>query len=210
MECALRIDCEEKPVRRVSLSLLALISFVASFAIARAFTTISPDVVLTSGGFHIHHYWYGIILLAIGGWLGISYNEERIARLSAVIYGAGGGLIGDEVGLLLTSGNYWTEITYTIVVIFLVFISTFILLKRYSSAISAEIKGFTRSRASFYFGIILAAVSIEFLTTAFLTTGNSLMARISAVTTVSACIIIIAYITHRIRMRHREGRVPPG
>ncbi len=32
MECALKITCEEKPARRVNLSLLALISFVASFA----------------------------------------------------------------------------------------------------------------------------------------------------------------------------------
>jgi hypothetical protein len=196
MECALKITSKEKPAGRVSLSLLALISFIASFVIARVFTTIS-GVVLRGAGFHIHHFWYGIILLAVGGWLGISYDEERIVRLAAVLYGAGGGLIGDEVGLLLTFGNYTTGITYTIVVIFIAFVSTVILFMRYSRAISTEIKGFTRSRASFYFGIILAAVSI-----AFLTTRNSLIARISTVTTIAACIIIIAYIAQRIRIRH--------
>ena len=197
MECALKITSKERPAGRVSLSLLALISFVASFVIARVFTTISGGVVLRGAGFHIHHFWYGIILLAVGGWLGISYDEERIVRLAAVLYGAGGGLIGDEVGLLLTFGNYTTGITYTIIVIFLAFVSTVILFKRYSRAISTEIKGFTRSRASFYFGIILAAVSI-----AFLTTRNSLIAYISTVTTIAACIIIIAYIAQRIRTRH--------
>ena len=118
----MKIAREEKPASRANLSVLALISFLASFIIARAFTTINPDVVLRGGGFHIHHYLYGIIMLAIGGWLGISYIEERITRLAAVIYGAGGGLIGDEAGLLL-GGNYWTGITYTIVVVFLVFVS---------------------------------------------------------------------------------------
>lgn len=188
---------EEKPLRRANLSLLALISFVASFMIARAFTTISPDVVLVGNGFHIHHFWYGIIMLAIGGWLGISYNDERIDRLAAVVYGAGGGLIGDEVGLLLTFGNYWTGITYTIIVVFLAFVSTFILFKRYSRAILAEVEGLTRSKASFYFGIILAGVSI-----AFITTSNFFVASISAVTAIIVCIIIIAYVAQRIGKRH--------
>jgi hypothetical protein len=189
---------EEKRARRASLSLLALVSFIASFAIARVFTALSRGiVVLRGGGFHIHHFWYGIILLAIGGWLGISYNEERTNRLAAVIYGAGGGLIADEAGLLLTFGNYWTGITYTLVVIFLVFLSVLILITRYSKAISAEVKGFTKSRASFYFGILLAAVSIAFLTTRII-----LVASISAATTIAACVIIIAYIAQRIRAKH--------
>jgi hypothetical protein len=197
MECALKITCEEKPARRVNLSLLALISFIASFLIARTFTTISPEAVLVGNGFHIHHFWYGIIMLAIGGWLGINYNEERIDRLAAVIYGAGGGLIGDEVGLLLTFGNYWTGLTYTTVVVFLAFVSTFILFKRYSKAVLAEIKGFTRSKASFYFGVILAGVSI-----AFITTSNFFISSVSSVTAVIAFIIIVAYIGRRVGTRH--------
>lgn len=196
MECALRIVSREKPAGRVSLTLLALISFVISFAIARIFTTIRRSIVLRIAGFHIHHFWYGTILLAIGVCLAVSYKkEERIVRPAVVLIGSGGGLIGDEVGLLLT-GNYWTGITYTVVVFFLASISAVLLFKRYSRAISAEIKGFTRSRASFYFGIILAAVSI-----AFLTTRNSLVARISTVTTIAACIIIIAYIAQRVRTK---------
>jgi len=191
-----KIASETKSAGRVSLTLLALISFVASFVIARVFTTLSRGAVLRIGGFHIHHFWYGMILLAIGGWLGINYDEERVVRLAAVLYGAGGGLIMDEVGLLLTFGNYWTGITYTIVVFFLAFVSTVILFMRYSKAISSEIEGFTRSRASFYFCIILAAVSI-----AFLETRNSLIAHISIVTTIAAGIVIIAYIVQRIRTK---------
>jgi hypothetical protein len=186
---------KRKPAGRVSLTLLALISFVISFAIARTFTTIRRGIVLRVAGFHIHHFWYGTILVAIGLWLAIRYKEERIARPAVVLIGSGGGLIGDEVGLLLT-GNYWTGITYTIVVFFIAFISAVLLFKKYSGAISAEIRGFTKSRASFYFGIILATVSI-----AFLTTRNFLIAHISIVTTVAACIILIAYLVQRIRRR---------
>ena len=131
---------KEKTVSRPSLSILALVSFIASFAVARTVTAVGRHVVINIGGFHIHHIYYGIILLAIGGWLGISYNEERIARLAAVLYGAGGGLIGDEAGLLLTNfRSYWTGITYTIVVFFIVFAFTLILVTRYSRIISAEI-----------------------------------------------------------------------
>jgi hypothetical protein len=188
---------EDKSTSRPSLSLLALLSFIASFAIARTFTAFSGRVIVKIGGFHIHHIYYGIVLLAIGGWLGISYNEERVTRLAAVLYGVGGGLIGDEIGLLLTNfESYWTGITYTIMVVFIVFVIILILFERYSRAISAEIKGFTRSRASFYFGILLAAVSIEFLTS-----RNSFIAVLSTVTTAAACVIIVAYIIQRIRTK---------
>ena len=202
MGCALIIASEAKRKGRVSLTLLALISFVASFMIARVFTAISGGVVLRIAGFHIHHFWYGTILLGIGGWLGINFDEERIVRFAAVIYGAGGGLIGDEVGLLLTFGNYWTSITYTFIIVFVAFVCAVILFMLYSKVILAEIKGFTRSRASFYFGIILATVSITFLTTT-----NSLVARISTVTTIVALIIIVLYVAQRFRTRHGAARI---
>ena len=191
----MRMASRGKPARRVSLTLLGLVSFVISFAIARIFTTIRRSIVLRIAGFHIHHFWYGTILVAIGLWLAMRYKEERITRPAVVLIGSGGGLIGDEVGLLLT-GNYWTGITYTIVVFFIAFISTVLLFKRYSGAISTEIRGLAKSRASFYFGIILATVSI-----AFLTTRNSLIAHISIVTTAAACVILIAYIVQRVRTR---------
>jgi hypothetical protein len=61
---------------------------------------------LITSGIHIHHFWFGIALVAVGGWLGISYNDEETSRVASILFGAGGGLIVDEVGLLLTFGNY--------------------------------------------------------------------------------------------------------
>jgi hypothetical protein len=184
---------QEKP----NLSILAMISFIASFTIARTFTTINPDTVLTSGNYHIHHFWFGIALLAIGGWLGISYQNERTDRLAAILFGAGGGLIGDEAGLLLTLENYWAETTYTFIIVFLTFASMLILLNKYHKLIRTEFTQFLRSNASLYISVFIAAVSIAFI----LETDNTIIITVSSVLTIAACFIILAYFVQRIRTK---------
>lgn len=196
----MEINARENTQERPNLSVLALVSFIASFAVARTFTTFSPGVIVVSGSIHIHHFWFGLVLLAVGGWLGISYNDERINRLAAILFGAGGGLIGDEVGLLLTLGNYWSEITYTLVIMFLAVASTSILIIRYSKTITTELTHFVRSNASLYFGVFLAVVSIAFI----METDNALIIMVSSAASVTACAVILAYLVQRI-MRRRTG-----
>jgi len=191
-----KISAEEKT--RPNLSVLALIAFIASFSVARTFTTFNPNTVLIGGDYHVHHFWYGLALLAIGGWLGISYENERINRLAAILFGAGGGLIGDEFGLLLTLQEYWTGITYTFVIVFLTFVSILILLNKYSKIIRTEFTQFLSSNASLYFGVFLAAVSVAFI----LETKNITIITISSVLTITACLIILAYFIRRIRKKH--------
>jgi hypothetical protein len=196
------ITGREKMQRRPSLSVLALVSFMASFLVARIFTTFNPDAIVVSGSIHIHHFWFGLMLQAVGGWLGISYNDERIDRLAAILFGAGGGLIGDEVGLLLTFENYWSEITYTFIILFLAVASTSILIIRYSKAIKAELADFVRSNASLYFGVFLAVVSIAFI----METDNVLIITVSSVASVTACAAILAYLVQRIMRRRAEAK----
>ena len=188
----------EKIKERPNLSVLALVSFIASFMIARAFTTLSPSTVLISGGYHIHHYWYGLIILAIGGWLGISYENERINRVAAILFGAGGGIIGDEVGLLFTS-DYWTGLTYTFLMIFLAFTSILTLMFRYSRMILNEFSQFFYSQTSFYLGIFLATISVAFL----LETDDVAVIIGSSVLTMSGITIVLLYFVHRFRTRRR-------
>jgi len=190
---AMKEEIREKP----NLSILALISFIASFIIARTFTTLNTNTVLISGNYHIHHFWYGLAMLAIGGWLGISLQSERTDRLAAILFGAGGGLIGDEVGLLLTFENYWAEITYTFIVTFLTFASMLILVKRYYRLIRTEFTQFLRSNASLYVGVFLAAVSIAFV----LETDNQTIITVSSVLTAVALVVILAYFVQKIRIR---------
>ncbi len=63
-------------------------------------------------GYHIHHFYFGIALICIAGWLalvGSSYfNRHKIA----LMYGTGLGLFMDEIGLLLTWGDYYSSVTY--------------------------------------------------------------------------------------------------
>ena len=188
---------KEKIKEKPNLSMLAMISFIASFIVTRIFTTLNPNTVLLSGDYHIHHFWYGLAMLAIGGWIGISVENERLNRVAAILFGAGGGLIGDEVGLLLTFGNYWSEITYTFVIIFLTFASMLILLNKYYKLIRTEFTQFLRSNASLYFGVFLAAVSIAFI----LETDNATIITVSSALTIAACFIILAYFVQRIRTK---------
>jgi hypothetical protein len=180
--------------RRPNLSFLILISFIASFAAARTFTTLCPKVVLVAGELHIHHFWYGMLMMAIGGWLGISYNDTRIDRLAAVIFGAGGGLIGDEAGLLLTFENYWTGLTYTIVTGFLAAMFILFLIARYSKSIVTEFASFTSSSAGLYLGVFLVTISIAFL----IDTDNPLVIVASSISAAMAFLMILAYLIQRL------------
>ena len=122
---------------------MALVSFALSFAVARTFTALNPRVILSPSGFHVHHFCYGIVMLAVGGWLGISYNNPRVDRVAAIIFGAEGGLTGDEAGILLTldSNNYWAGVSYTFIIIFLASASILVLLNKYSRTVLKEFKG---------------------------------------------------------------------
>src|SRR5271157_2826006 len=103
-----------EPVRKSTthgLFFLMLLSFVVSFLIARLFATLNPSIVVAAGGIHFHHFWYGLILMVAAGALGILHSEPRWRRLYAIVFGIGGGIAGDEVGLLLTFGNYNSILT---------------------------------------------------------------------------------------------------
>jgi hypothetical protein len=195
-----KVAAKEQIKEKPNLSVLAMISFIASFTVARVFTSIYPKTIWEVSGLHIHHFWYGIALLAVGGWIGISYQSEKTDRLAAILFGAGGGLIGDEVGLLLTlsAGAYWADITYTLVIIFVTLGSMLILLNRYFKVIRTEFAQFLLSNASLYFGVFLAVVSIAFIWE----TDNVMVITVSSVLTIAACVIILAYFIQRIRMKH--------
>lgn len=94
------------------MGVLAFIAFLTSFITARAFATLNPQAVLVKGGVHFHHFWYGLILITVAGWMGITNSLPSYKRLYAVLFGLGLGLIGDEIGLLLTFGNYNSSLTF--------------------------------------------------------------------------------------------------
>ena len=141
-------------------------------------------------------------MLALGGWIGISYNEPRIDKLAAVIFGAGGGLIADEVGILLTFQGeyYWTGISYTFTMILLAFASVLVLLNKYSKGILRDFIGFSGNRWGFYLAAFVAAISIAFL----IDTENSVIIGVTGTLTIVACIIILSFFIQAIRRKLRR------
>ncbi|MGD0159588.1 MAG: hypothetical protein ABSB89_04750 [Candidatus Bathyarchaeia archaeon] len=181
---------------RAHLATIALLSFIFSFIAARTFTTFYPSTVLVSGGIHVHHFWYGIALLAIGGWLGIGYENRETGRVAAILYGAGGGLIVDEVGLLLTFGNYWTGLTYTFLIILLAFVTILMLFNRYRLLIVTELGELVGNKASLYLGVFLAAASVAFITQ----TNNALVTGMASGLTIIGIILITTYLIRRAKI----------
>ncbi len=149
------------PTTRVSYgpALLALIAFAVGFIAARLFTTIKPDVVVVSGGIHFHHFWYGLAMIVTAGWLGIATNHPAFKRVLATVFGLGGGLMADEVGLLLTFGDYYSLLTYMFVVGFTSLAVFLLLVLRFRREILLDLEGFERGEGLVHVGILVAGFS---------------------------------------------------
>ena len=182
---------------RVHLATVALIAFISSFLVARTFTTFFPSQVIITSGIHIHHFWFGIILLAVGGWLGINSRHKDIDIAAAILYGVGGGLIVDEVGLLLTFGNYWTGLTWVILIVMLAVISVLILLTRYRKQIREELSEHLSGKLALTLGIFFAAISVPFI----LQTDNLAVIAASVGLTLAAVIVIGVFLILQRRKR---------
>ncbi len=182
---------------KAHLAVLALVSFILSFIVARSFTYLYPNVVLIGGGLHIHHFWFGLILLALGGWLGISYTQKEIDMLAAIVYGVGGGLIADELGLLLTLGDYYSELTWTALLLLVSFITTLVLINKYRKSIYDELHEFVSNKASLPVGVFLIAISIAFV----VQTENFAVTLVSVSLTVAGILIVLSFLIHEVRQR---------
>ncbi|MET9483794.1 hypothetical protein [Streptomyces sp. NPDC006638] len=97
-------------------ALLALASFVLTFAVTRTVTRLiragkGPFRNISPGGTHIHHVVPGVILTVIGGFGAVGSGTQGVtACVCAVIFGLGAGLVLDEFALILHLQDvYWSE-----------------------------------------------------------------------------------------------------
>jgi hypothetical protein len=105
---------ELDPARRSAL--LSWLAFTGTFATVRGITYSirdgrGPFRNLSLGGEHLHHYLWGIGLLAGVGAIAVHGNDrQRRHPLVAVGYGSGLALIVDEFALLLDLQDvYWAK-----------------------------------------------------------------------------------------------------
>ncbi|MCX4773053.1 hypothetical protein OG322_28245 [Streptomyces sp. NBC_01260] len=96
--------------------LLALASFVLTFAITRVITRMiragkGPFRNFTPGGVHVHHVVPGVVLSVVGGFGAVASGRHGVtAGICAVVFGTGAGLVLDEFALILHLDDvYWTE-----------------------------------------------------------------------------------------------------
>ncbi len=115
---------KKKHSQSLEIQFLITLSFLITFTVSRAIVVLSgeskPSLELWVGNYHIHHFFIGILLLAISGWIGLVGNQNKYKYTSAIVYGGGLGLLIDEIGLLLTWGNYWAKQSYVFGVIVIV------------------------------------------------------------------------------------------
>lgn len=122
---------EEFSTHRVTLRLIVVASFTIGFVGARVLVALSGIVGAGTTGsagsipvselwilnYHVHHYFLGLLLLGAVGWIAVFYDDYP-RRIVAALYGLGMGVFMDEVGLLLTEGDYYAVSTYFVAVVF--------------------------------------------------------------------------------------------
>ena len=146
-----------------TLAFIAIAAFLVSFFGSRLFATACPTCVVVGSGIHFHHFWYGIAMVALTGWLSIvGKRTDGLDQAYALVYSLGLGLIGDEVGLLLTFGNYYSELTYQIFVGAVGLIILGALAIRFGERLRRDFLGMERWEAVGLVGLFLAGFSTLF------------------------------------------------
>ena len=86
--------------RRKQIPFWILVGFLPTFVISRLLVHNYPDVFMQVYGVHVHHFTYGIFVLAIVGFISLVWNNLSRTIL-AILYGVGLSLSFDEFGMWL-------------------------------------------------------------------------------------------------------------
>lgn len=98
-------------------------------------------------------------MVGIAGWLGIISTLPTHRRVYALVFGLGGGLIGDEIGLLLTFGNYYSGFTYVFGVGFIGFAALSLLFINYRDRLKYDVLGVGTGERLVHVGVVVAGLS---------------------------------------------------
>src|SRR5216683_1323863 len=152
----------QRIVFRHGLAFYGTAAFVAAFFGARLFATLNPRVVVVQNGIHFHHFWYGLAVVIGAGWIGIALSNPWLSRNLAIVFGLGTGLIGDEVGLLLTFGDYTSNLTEIFFVAAIAFIILATLLSKGREHIEKDVINVSRRERLTQIGVFIGAFSVIF------------------------------------------------
>ncbi|OHB22867.1 MAG: hypothetical protein A3I22_00235 [Parcubacteria group bacterium RIFCSPLOWO2_02_FULL_40_12] len=78
------------------------VAFLLTFTLSRVVSYFVPWLYLLDvGGQRVHHFAYGILVLAAAGYLALTFSGPRAKYLISLFYGFGLGLAFDEFGMWL-------------------------------------------------------------------------------------------------------------
>jgi hypothetical protein len=98
-----------------------LVGFLPTFLAARLIVDEAPGLYLKIHHVHVHHYTYGIIVLAVVGFIGLFRTVP--SRVLAVFYGLGLALSFDEFGMWVRlTDHYNIDASLDVMVSILVFL----------------------------------------------------------------------------------------
>ncbi len=112
--------------------ILVLLSFLITFAIARAVTNLQKSGAIPNGILPFHHLVPGIFLIIFSGYAGLSFwATGKVRHFMAILFGIGAALTIDEFALwLYLKDVYWEEqgrdsidaIIYAIIILSIIFV----------------------------------------------------------------------------------------
>ncbi|MGI0091307.1 MAG: hypothetical protein ACREBS_06320 [Nitrososphaerales archaeon] len=180
----------DKRLYNHGLAFIALMAFIVAFATARIFTSLHPSTLVQTAGIHFHHFWYGLAMVVAAGWIGIVTTNKKYRPIMALVFGFGGGLIGDEAGLLLTFGNYHTLLTYPIAVGVVVIGALGILFFHSGKYLREDFKGITFGDKIILIGIGIGGMSAIAFPLNQLTLGEAIL-------TIGCALAVAGYLVQR-------------
>jgi len=105
-----------------------LVGFLPTYIIERNLVSHDPALFVAIHGVHVHHFTWGVFMLAIAGFASL-VSPKRAQPWLAVIYGVGLALAFDEFGMWLRLTDQYnldqSEDVMTIILVFLVFVVYF-------------------------------------------------------------------------------------
>jgi len=108
-----------KPKIGKEIPFLVMVSFLGTFALSRGITFLFPYLFFQVKSIHVHHFSYGIFLLAIIGYVLLTQPRSPKTRLRiGLLYGVALGLAFDEFAMWIQlEDSYWDRNNFDAILI---------------------------------------------------------------------------------------------
>ncbi len=119
-------------------------TFIPTFLVSRLLVHSSPRIFLQVHNQHVHHFTYGIVILAVSGYLAIVRKGKSPAWLAAV-FGVGLALAVDETGMWLhLTDRYYNDTSENALILVIAFLINVVYFREFWARVVKGIVGWVR------------------------------------------------------------------